>query len=62
MMTNKDWLCSLTAEEFFDTYYYVIHTKGQMTTDTRLFMIDWLNEERKEGNDEPGQNAGRRDA
>ena len=46
-MTNKEWLATLTAEEFYNAFMQAIE-KGKWDINTRLFVIDWLDEEHKE--------------
>jgi len=44
-MTNRDWLATLSDEEFYDSFKRVEKTEGMWSTDTRQYMIDWLDAE-----------------
>jgi len=44
-MTGKDYLCSKTAEEMYDTMKWLFDTYGQFYTDTRSAIIEWLKTE-----------------
>lgn len=46
-MTNKEWLATLTAEEFFDEFKKA-EQKARWDMNTRLAMIEWLDEEHTE--------------
>lgn len=46
-LTNKEWLASLPAEKFYDEFKKIEH-KMSFDINTRLAMIDWLNEEKEE--------------
>ena len=48
-MTNKEWLASLSAEQFYDEWIKVIKSYGIWYNNTRLAMIEWLEEEREDG-------------
>ncbi len=48
-MKNKDWLATLSEQEFYDKLKEVEYTKGKMCTDTRMYMISWLEEDHDEG-------------
>ena len=47
-MTNMEWLASLPAREFYDQFEQIKHDKGRGTPDTRLWMIEWLDQEHAE--------------
>ena len=44
-MTNKEWLASLPARDFYDQLKAIERTKAKMDINSRLFMIDWLDKE-----------------
>ncbi len=44
-MTNRDWLATLSDEEFYDSFKRVEKTEGAWSIDTRRYMIDWLDAE-----------------
>ena len=44
-MTNKDWLTTLSSEEFYDVWYKVLNDYGRNYIDTRTAMIEWLDRE-----------------
>lgn len=44
-MTNKEWLATLPANEFFDQWDMTIHKKAMWDLSTREFMIFWLDKE-----------------
>ena len=44
-MTNRDWLATLSDEEFYDSFKRVEQTEGMWSIDTRRYMIDWLDAE-----------------
>ena len=46
-MTNKEWLSTLSAEEWWDVINWLYHTYGMMWTDSRLAIMAWLEEEHK---------------
>lgn len=48
-MKNKDWLATLSEQEFYDRLKEVEYTKGKMCTDTRMYMISWLEKDHDEG-------------
>ena len=52
-MTNKEWLASLPARECYDQFYETIMNKGRGSTDTRRFMIDWLDKEHTKDDEYP---------
>ena len=41
-MTNREWLSTLPDEKFYDELKRVEQTEGRWSTDTRMYMIDWL--------------------
>ena len=43
LMTNKEWLSSLDAEDFYDMFKKA-EEKGKWDINTRCFMIQWLNQ------------------
>lgn len=45
IMTHKEWLATLPAQEFYDNFKFVEYTQGVWYTDTRAFMIQWLDKE-----------------
>lgn len=47
-MTNKEWLATLSAEEWYQTIHWLYHVYGKRWTDTRLAILDWLEEEHTE--------------
>lgn len=44
-MTNKEWMATLTAEEFYDTMEWLIRVYSKQFTDSRLAIIEWLDKE-----------------
>lgn len=44
-MTNREWLATLSDEEFYDSFKRVEKTEGVWSIDTRGYMIDWLDAE-----------------
>lgn len=44
-MTNKEWLAALSAEEWYQTIHWLYYVYGKRWTDTRLAILDWLEEE-----------------
>lgn len=44
-MTNKAWLSTLPSNDFYDTFKKVEHTEALWCTDSRWYMIDWLDKE-----------------
>lgn len=46
-MTNKEWLSTLPAHEWYQTIHWLYHVYGKRWTDTRLAIMDWLETERK---------------
>ena len=47
-MTNKEWLSTLPARDFFDQLNMTIHHKAIWDINSRTFMIEWLDEEHTE--------------
>ena len=48
-MTNKEWLATLSAHEWWDVAYeWLIQDYGKRYTDTRIAVMDWLTEEHSE--------------
>lgn len=43
-MTNKDWLYTLDAEQFYDMLMWLITDYGKRFNNTRLAIIAWLDE------------------
>ena len=43
-MTNKEWLATLSAEQFYDEFKKIEHHMC-FDINTRLAMIEWLDEE-----------------
>ena len=46
-LTNKEWLATLSAEQFYDEFKK-IENHFCFDTNARLAMIEWLDEEHKE--------------
>ena len=44
-MTNKEWMVTLTAEEFYDMMKWLTHVYSKQFTDSRLAIIKWLDKE-----------------
>ena len=44
-MTNKEWMATLTAEEFYDMMKWLTHLYSKQFTDSRFAIIEWLNKE-----------------
>lgn len=43
-MTNKEWMATLTAEQFYDEMMWLIRDYGFRFNNTRLGIIDWLDQ------------------
>lgn len=43
-MTNKEWMGTLDAEQFYDKMMWLIKDYGMRFNNTRLAIIAWLNE------------------
>lgn len=41
-MTNKEWLATLSEEEFYDKIKQIEHDEARGTTNSREYMIEWL--------------------
>lgn len=52
-MTNKEWMSTLTAEQFYDEMMWLVRVFGFRFNNTRLGIIDWLDEPHEA---EPTQN------
>lgn len=50
-MTNKEWLATLPAKEFFDQILLAFHEKAAWDINSRLFMIEWLDKEHTKNDD-----------
>ena len=46
-MTNKEWMSTLTAEQFYDKMMWLVRDFGFRFTNTRLGIIDWLDQPHK---------------
>ena len=44
-MTNKEWMATLTAEEFYDMMVWLTRVYSKQFTDSRLAIIEWLDKE-----------------
>lgn len=44
-MTNKEWMGTLTAEEFYDMMEWLTHVYSKQFTDSRLAITTWLDKE-----------------
>lgn len=45
-MTNKEWLATLSAEEWWNIVHeWLFHTYGKQWTDSREAILAWLSEE-----------------
>ena len=44
-MTGKDYLCSKSAEDMYETMFWLFNTYGRSYTDTRSAIIEWLKTE-----------------
>ena len=52
-MTNKEWMVTLTAEQFYNKMMNLIYNYGFRFNNTRLAIINWLDEPHEsEGKDE----------
>ena len=47
-MTNKEWLSSLTAEEWYMEVHWLFHEYGKRYDNTYLAIIEWLKEEHEQ--------------
>ena len=43
-MTNKEWLATLSTEDWWKTVYWLIFDYGMQYTDTRIAVMNWLDE------------------
>lgn len=43
-MTNKEWMSTLTAEQFYDKMMWLVRVFGFRFTNTRLGIIEWLDQ------------------
>lgn len=41
-MTNQEWMCSLSAEEFLDQALWLLKDYGKRYTDSEPAIIEWL--------------------
>lgn len=57
-MTNKEWLATLPAREFYDQLDTTFHKKAAWDINSRLFMIEWLDKEHTEQDEYPIQYIG----
>lgn len=48
-MTNKEWMTTLTAEQFWEVMMWLIKDYGRRFTHTQLAVISWLDSEHKFG-------------
>ena len=46
-MTNKEWMSTLPAEQFYDKMMWLVRDFGFRFTSTRLGIIDWLDQPHK---------------
>ena len=46
-MTNKEWLATLTDEQFYDEWKKAYNEIGMDDINTRTAMINWLGSEHK---------------
>ena len=44
-MTNKEWLATLSPNEWYKKVHWLFHEYGKRYTDTYLAVIEWLEEE-----------------
>lgn len=47
-MTNREWMQTLTDEEFYDAMVYVVTKLSFAYTNSRLGIIEWLSSEHQE--------------
>ena len=48
MSSNKEWLATLPKETWWDVVHeWLFHEYGRQWTDTRIAVMDWLEEEHK---------------
>lgn len=47
-MTNKEWLSTLSPKEWWDTIDWLYHVYGKRWTDSRLAIMDWLEEKHED--------------
>ena len=43
-MTNKEWMSTLTAEQFYDEMMWLVRDFGFQFNNSRLGIIDWLDQ------------------
>ena len=51
-MTNKEWMSTLPAEQFYDTMIWLVRIFGFRFNNTRLGIIAWLDEQHEEVSEE----------
>lgn len=51
-VTNREWMQTLTDEEFYDAMLYVITKLSFAYTNSRLGVIEWLGSDHQEEGDE----------
>ena len=47
-MTNKEWMGTLTAEEFYDMMEWLTRVYSKQFTNSRLAIIEWLDKEHEQ--------------
>lgn len=51
-MTNKEWMSTLSAEQFYDKMIWLIQDYGMRFNNTRLAINIWLDEPHEEVSEE----------
>ena len=46
-MSNKEWMATLTAEQFYDVMEWLMQNYGRRYSHTQLAVIAWLDEPHK---------------
>ena len=46
-LTNKEWLATLPKETWWEVCDWLLHEYGKSWTDTRLAVMDWIDQEHK---------------
>ena len=44
-MTNKEWMGTLTAEQWYDVMMWLTHEYASRWTHSRIAIVDWLNQD-----------------
>ena len=47
IMTNKEWMATLTAEQFYDVMWWLFHEYAFRFTHSQMAIVEWLDAEHK---------------